>query len=542
MTQSKRPMGMRAFSIVWIGQIISLLGSAMTGFGVTLWIYEGTEKATALALGGFFFMMPLLLLSPVAGALVDRHNRKLMMMVSDLASGATTVIMLLLYVTDNLQLGHLFALNAVNGAFQAFQWPAYSAAMSLMLPKEQYARANSMLQLAGTGSHIFAPVLAGALIGPLGLGGIMMIDIVSFSFAVGSLLFVHIPQPETSEAGRRGQGSLLSESVYGFWYILERPCLLGLQLVFMFGNFCVGLAYAVFAALILARTDNNELIFGSVQSAGAIGGVVGGLAMTAWGGPKRRVHGVLGGWMLSGLLGTVLLGLGRALLVWMAGAFMVQFFMPIINSSNQAIWQTKVAPDVQGRVFSIRRLIAWFVSPIAALLAGPLVDLGLEPAMKESGSLTGAFGWLVGTGPGAGMALLFIFGGSLAALVGLGGYAFRAIRDVEDILPDHDSPEALAERETAELRREPAPASAGWTLRRKVAVAVIVPLLVVMVVGLGWLQVKAITAEETEQSSSEDAWQSIENDLVCKLDDNETMLFLNAALASTGATGDIMTD
>jgi uncharacterized repeat protein (TIGR01451 family) len=500
-------MGMTAFVVVWIGQVVSLLASAMTGFGVTLWIYEGTEKATALALGGFFFVVPLLLLSPVAGAIVDRYNRKLMMMVSDLAAGMTTVVVLLLHTTGNLQVWHLFVTNAINGAFQTFQWPAYSAALSLMLPKEQYTRANAMLELAGSGSRVFAPMLAGALIVPLGLNGILMIDIVSFIFAVGTLFFVHIPQPKASEAGRAGQGSLLSESAYGFWYILERPSLLGLQLVFMLGNFFTNLAFAVFAAMILARTGNDEMVFGSVQSLGAIGGVVGGLAMTAWGGPKRRVHGVLGGWIGTGLLGTVFFGLGRSLPVWLVGAFMGQFFVPVVNSSNQAIWQAKVPPDLQGRVFSIRRLIAWFVSPIATLLAGPLADLVLEPAMREGGSLAGVFGGLVGTGPGAGMALLFVFGGGLAMLIGLGGYAFRVVREAEDILPDHDSPEALAAREAIEEEAPPweeAPARAGWTPRRKLVSAVAAPLLVILVVGLSWLQVKAMeTTEQTDQAAAE---------------------------------------
>jgi uncharacterized repeat protein (TIGR01451 family) len=334
-----------------------------------------------------------------------------------------------------------------------------------------------------------------------------MIDIVSFIFAVGTLFFVHIPQPETTEAGRTGQGSLLSESVYGFWYILERPSLLGLQLVFMLGNFFTNLAFVVFAAMILARTGNDELVFGSVQSAGAIGGVVGGLAMTAWGGPKRRVHGVLCGWIGVSLLGTVFFGLGRSLPVWLVGAFLGQFFGPIINASNQAIWQAKVPPDLQGRVFSIRRLIAWFVSPVARLLAGPLADLVLEPAMREGGSLTGMFGGLVGTGPGAGMALLFIFGGGLGTLVGLGGYAFRVVREAEDILPDHDSPEALAAREAAEEEAPPweeAPARAGWTPRRKLVSAVAAPILVVLVVGLSWLQVKAMeTTEQADQAAAE---------------------------------------
>jgi hypothetical protein len=204
---------------------------------------------------------------------------------------------------------------------------------------------------------------------------------------------------------------------------------------------------AILAAMILASTNQNELIFGSVSSAGAIGGVVGGLAMSAWGGPKRRIHGVLAGWAISSLLGTVLMGLGNSLPVWAAASFLGVFFIPIINGSNQAIWQSKVSPDLQGRVFSIRRLIAWFVNPAAMLVAGPLADKVFEPAMQSDTALSAVFGGLVGTGPGAGMSLIFIFTGLMAMMVGIAGYFIPVIRDVETILPDHDSlpesPEAL---------------------------------------------------------------------------------------------------
>jgi uncharacterized repeat protein (TIGR01451 family) len=498
-------MGMRAFVIIWFGQVVSLLGSAMTAFAVTIWVYEGTEKATALALTGFFFVTPLLLLSPVAGALVDRYNRRLMMMVSDLASGATTVVLLALYSAGYLEVWHLFLLNAINGAFQAFQWPAFSAAISVMVPKEQYGRANGLMELAGSASQIVAPVLAGALIGPIGLTGILMIDIFSFVFAIGALLFVHIPQPKTTPAGREAEGNLFTESIYGFHYIFRRPSLLGLQLVFMVGNFFSGIAFAVYAAMILARTGNDELVFGTVQSLGAIGAVVGGAAMAAWGGPKRRVHGVLGGWILSGLF-LSMAGVAQSLPAWAAAAFLGFFLVPIINGSNQAIWQAKVAPDVQGRVFSTRRLIAWFVSPIAALIAGPLVDLLLEPSMAEGGALAEAWGWLVGVGDGAGMGLLFFIGGLLASLVGLIGYTVPAVRDAEDILPDHDSPEALAGREAEKAPSlEPTPASPGWPLGRKIGIALAAATLAALIVGLGWLQVKAfsvVTDEDVTQENS----------------------------------------
>ena len=443
-TPQKRPTGMVAFTTVWIGQVVSLLGTAMSNFALTLWAYEVTGKATPLALVGFFFVTPMVVLGPFVGVLVDRGNRKLLMMLSDLAAALTTVIVLILYATGNLQIWHLYITATISGIFQGFQWPAYSAAITLMLPKEQYGRANGMLELAGNASRVFAPLLAGALMGPVGLVGLLIIDLVSAAVATGALLFVHIPQPASTEAGREGGGNFLKEAAYGFRYIFARPSLLGLQMVFLVGNFFSGLAFAVFAPMILGRTGNDELVFGSVQSVGAIGGVVGGVAMSAWGGPKRRVHGVLLGWFCLGLLGQTVLGLGRALPVWAAGIFLMAFFGPFINGSNQAIWQAKVAPDVQGRVFTTRRLIAWLVSPISRLLAGPLADQVLEPAMAEGGSLAPVFSWLVGTGTGAGMALLFVFTGLLAALTGLSGYLFPVVRNAEDILPDHDAVVAQA--------------------------------------------------------------------------------------------------
>ena len=180
-----------------------------------------------------------------------------------------------------------------------------------MLPKEQYARANGMMSLVETAPGIFAPLMAGALIGAIGLTGVLIIDIVTFIFAIGALLVVFIPNTPVTEEGQKGQGSLFKEAGYGFWYILKRPSLLGLQIVFLIGNFFVSIPGAIYAALILARSGNNELVFGAVNTVGAVGGLIGGLAMSAWGGPKRRVHGVLAGWAISGLLGHHLDGFGK---------------------------------------------------------------------------------------------------------------------------------------------------------------------------------------------------------------------------------------
>lgn len=450
--QNNRLSGMNAFLLVWIGQAISLLGTGMTGFALTIWAYQLTGSATVLALVGFFFITPMLVMSPFAGAIVDRSNRKIMMMVSDLAAGAATIGVFLLYTSGNLQIWHLYIATFIAGTFQTFQWPAYSAAITMMIPKQQFARASGLNQLAESGSGIIAPILAGALLGMIGLQGILLIDIITFTAAISALLIVHIPQPKASAEGEASRGSLWKESAFGFRYIFQRPSLLGLQLVFMLGNFFVVIAHTVIAPMILARTDNNSLALGSVQSIGAVGAVVGALIMSAWGGPKRLVHGILMGWGLSSLFGVAVIGLGRDIPVWAAGSFIGASFIALINGSNQAIWQKKVPPDLQGRVFSVRRLIAWFVNPAATLLAGPLADFVMEPAMQSGGVLENTFGWLTGNGTGTGMSLMILFSGLCAAGVGFGAYFFKTIRNAEELLPDFDA-EAVGEVGATEVAK-----------------------------------------------------------------------------------------
>jgi DHA3 family macrolide efflux protein-like MFS transporter len=434
---SKQPSGMFAFTIVWLGQIISVLASSMTGFGLTIWMYQQTKSATAMGMMQVAFITPFLLLSPIAGVMVDRHNRKLMMMVSDLVAGLSTIALLILFATGHMQFWFLYIANVINGIGNTFQWPAYSAAISTMVPKEQYGRANGMMSMIGAGPGVLAPLLAGALLPFIKISGIMLIDVITFVLAIFALLIVFVPQPERTVEGKAGKGSLLKESAYGFKYIFQRPSLLGLQLVFFLGNLFIGMGGTVFAPMILARTGSNSLVFGSVQTAGAIGGVIGGVLMSAWGGFKRRVHGVLAGWAILGVF-VAMFGIGRGLPMWILAMVLMMLVVPLIDSSNQAIWQVKVAPDVQGRVFSVRQLIALFTNPISPIIAGTLADFVLEPAMRPNGSLASVFGGLVGTGPGAGMGLLIVLCGLASILVGLGGYLFRPIYDAEKILPDHD--------------------------------------------------------------------------------------------------------
>ena len=408
---SNRPAGMRGFTILWLGQILSLLGSAMTWFAFTIWAWRITGRPTALSTISFFAFLPSVLLAPLAGAFVDRWNRKFVMMLSDAAVAIGTLTVLILYTTDHLQLWHIYVVGILAGFFTAFQYPAYTAAMTTMLPKDRYARASGMLGLSTALSGILAPVFAAALLGVIDMSGIMVIDLITFVAAFGTLLWINVPQPGTTEIGLQNRGTIWQESAFGFRYIRQRPNLLGLVALFTAANLFLAIGATLIAPLILAATADNASALATVQSVGAIGGVVGGGLLSLWGGPRRRIHGVLLGGIGACLLGILWLGLARAMLFWAIGSFFFSFFEPFVEGGNLAIWQSKVEADVQGRVFSARRLLVQIPYLLGILIAGPLSEI-----------------WTVSN--------VLIVAGIGGGIVFLLGYVARAVHEVEVLMPD----------------------------------------------------------------------------------------------------------
>ncbi len=438
---------MTSFGIMWFGQTISLIGTSMSTFALMIWVWQQTGQATATVLTGVSGIIPALLVGIVAGVLVDRWDRKWVMIVSDLAAGVSSIIILVLFSTNQLQVWHLYVTAAIDGAAGVFQYLAYSASVSLMIPKAQYARASGLQSLSGYGAKIGAPIIAGILIGVIGIAGILIIDIVTFLFAVGTLLFIHVPNPTGTPQTEDTRSSFFQEATFGFRYLFSHRGLLGLLLILLAFSTAESLGYPLILPMILARTGNNELILGTVQSVLGIGGVIGAILLTVWGGPRRKVYGVLVGVALTGLLGDVLMGVGQSLPVWITAAIFLEIFVPVFYGSYQAIWQSKVSPEIQGRVFAARDLVANISPPVAMILAAVLSDKVLEPALMPNGSLAPVLGGLVGTGPGAGMGLLLVIAGVLSAVAGISGFAFSAVREVEMRLPDF--------QETSEVVSEP---------------------------------------------------------------------------------------
>ena len=411
----------------------------MSHFALTLWAWQLTGSATALALVGFFSLLPRIFISLFAGILVDRANRKHLMILGDAIAAASTLGILILHLSGNLEIWHLYLAASINGGFGQIQELAYSTSITLLVTPQNYTRANSMNSAVHYGSNIIAPAIAGILYPIIGLGGILPIDLATFGVAISTLVWIRIPQVRSRGAEAVGAngirlgrlGILWSEVTFGIRYIWQRNSLRTLLLVTALFWFAHDLGGAISNPMILARSNNNSQALSAILSLAGIGGVTGAVVLSAWGGTKQRVNGMLAGFMGAGAAKTIF-GLGQSLSVWLPAQFCSSLNFPLLGSSERALWMEATSPELQGRVFAANSFVLELVSAIATLIAGPLSDRALEPAMQSSTILSSVFSPIFGNGAGAGMALLYVGCAIAMFMVGVVGFKLPQLNQLEN--------------------------------------------------------------------------------------------------------------
>ena len=444
--QSLSP-GMRTYTAVWFGQMVSMIGTALTDFGVGVWVYQKTGSATLFALILLFAVLPGILISPIAGTLVDRWDRRRTMAMADTGAALSTLAMALLLVTDRLEVWHILVAVSVAATCRAFQGPAWMASTSLLVPEEHLGRASGMMNFARSAAAIVGPLLAGVLVPTIGLEGVILIDFATFGVAILILAAVKFPPTPRSEAAEKAKGSLLKEAAFGWRYIQAQPALRAHLYFFAMVNMGLGFVWALFPPLVLGFAGPTAL--GTVGSAMGFGLLAGSLMMTAWGGPKRKVLGILG---YGGLLGVCLIVMGaRPWIPLVAlGIFGITLGLPVLNGSFMRLWMPRIAPDVQGRTFAAMQVMVWSSEPIAYLTAGPLADRVFKPLLVEGGPLAGSLGPLMGTGPGRGVGLLLASVGIFVLAATAFASLFPAFRTAEEAIPVAVKPDAAPAPEPVE--------------------------------------------------------------------------------------------
>ena len=435
MKTSAPPTSTRTFFTIWFGQLVSLIGSQLTGFALGVWVYDQTHSVSLIALTQVAFAAPFVFLSPLAGVLADRWNRRTAMMISDFGSGLAVLATAALYLSHLLQPWMAIPINFFIALFNCLMWPAFTASVTLLVPKEQYGRANGFVQLGEALPQIAGPAIAGMLYVTIKLGNMALIDFTTYVFSVALMMFfVRIPSPPRTQEGHLAKGSVWKEMRYGWDYIVARKGLLSLLMFFMATNFLGGIMNPLFVPLILDHWKADVL--GLLSTIMGVGMLAGTLVMSAWGGGKRKIYTLLTGGLVGGLF-LAAVGFSVTIPLLAVCSFGFMFSVPFMNACSQAIWQAKVAPDVQGRVFAVRRAISWSSQTIAPLLAGPLADRVFKPAMSAGGFLAPIFGPMIGVGANRGIGLLISLLGLLSIFVAVAAFITPSIRHVEIDLPDH---------------------------------------------------------------------------------------------------------
>ncbi|HVG44790.1 MAG TPA: MFS transporter [Longimicrobium sp.] len=445
---------MRSFLVIWAGQLVSALGSGLSGFAIPVVVFQKTGSAEQFGLLLFAWMVPALLLAPVAGTLVDRWDRRRVLIAADTGSAVMTLMLATLVLTGRFQLWYLFLATVVASMVSAFQEPAFTASIAALVPRRHYPRAIGLVQLLEPVSMIVAPLLAGMLVVTIGLGGIMLIDAATYLAAITGLLLVSIPRPPRVEeaavpaegpawlaAGRR----FVHEGAQGLHFLRARPGLFGMLVFFAVINFWGGFVNPLLAPMVLSFTEPVQLA--TVQAAAGAGAVLGGVAIGIWGGPKRRIAAVAGSMAVGGLC-TTALGLRPSVPLIAGAVFVWAFSSPVVVASSSAIWMSKTPQHLLGRVFAVRRMATMSMMPLAVLVAGPLAERVFEPLLAPGGALAASVGAGIGigTGKGRGIALMFVLLGVLMALTALAAWLVPSIRHVERDVPDapHAPPSAPA--------------------------------------------------------------------------------------------------
>lgn len=428
------PRGMKTFLIIWLGELISIIGSGMTSFAVGVWIFRETGQATPFALTVLFGNLPRILILPVAGMLADRWNRRWLMILADLGAALTTLVIVVLLSSGQLVIWHIYLLVVFSSIFSTFQEPAYRASVTMLVSKENLARASGMMSAGEAATLLVSPLLAGLLFGVIGMRGIILIDFATFFFAVGALVIVRIPQPRILEEEANRKSSLRADTAFAWRYLLDRPGMFWMMWYFALVNFALNFSMVLYSPMILSHSDAGTL--GLVQVVSGVGMMAGSIAISAWGGPKRKITGVVG-FIVLAALGMGLMGLRPSAWLTAAGFFVLLFSIPIASGCSQAITQAKIEPSVQGRVMAMRGIISQSMMPVAFLLAGPLADRVFGPLLIENGALSASlFGQVLGVGPGRGIGLIFIISCLVLLAVSMLAWSNAHIRNLESELPD----------------------------------------------------------------------------------------------------------
>lgn len=401
---------LKTYLLLWGTQSFSALGSGLTGYSLVLWLYSQSGSALKTALLTICSYAPYVLMSIFAGALSDRWNKKKIMLFCDLAAALSTAAVFVLIRTGNLEIWHLYLINALSGLMNTVQQPAAEVAATMLIPEEYYQRTSSLRSFSQSLNSILTPVIATALFTLAGIEAVIAVDLTTFAAAFLTLMFIRIPEPPKKAEVNE---SLLASAGSGLLWLRKNPLILKLILFLASINLVASVYDAALPAMIISKSGETAL--GIVNACVGAASLLGSVLTAVIPAPKNRVRAICAALFISMCTENFILAFGNSTFLWSVGAVLGWIAIPFMNANMDVIFRKTIPSEMQGRVFSCRNTLQFFTIPLGFFLGGILVDEVFEPFMTKTKSEN--LHLLFGTGKGSGAAFLFFCIGIAGAAV-----------------------------------------------------------------------------------------------------------------------------
>ncbi|MFO8064947.1 MAG: MFS transporter [Spirochaetia bacterium] len=400
--------GYSRFLVVWAGQLLSGLGTGMTGFALGVHVFTETMSATSFAMVILCLFVPSIVLRPLGGVLADRFDRRMLIILGDLGSAMGVLFILFSLRTGDLSPARIYLGIALNSAFTALQNPAYKASLTDLVSEEQFAKAGGLVQLASSTQHLLAPLAAGFLLVHGGLHLVLMLDLATFGAAVAGALSIGArlgPAAGSEGSQRPNVGTELTE---GRHTLTAHREVMSVVFVISGVTFFVGVLQTLFAPMMLTLTDARTL--GVVQSLSASGMLITSLIIGVFGMPSGLKSRISVSLAATGIA-LALMGLSSNV-AWITVTFFCFFAcLPLVNTTAEVLIRAGIPNEMQGRAWGIIGVLSQLGYIAAYLSAGMLADMVFNPLLMPNGLLAASAGRIVGTGPGRGIALMLLLSG-----------------------------------------------------------------------------------------------------------------------------------
>lgn len=409
------------YIIFWLGQAVSQLGSSMTAFALTIWVFKKTQAAMTVSLLSFCTWLPYILISIFAGSFIDRYSKKLILAAADSIAALCTISILISISRKELTISHIYLVNIIVGFMNAFQSPASSVVTGILVPEGKYDKASGLSSFSGNLITVAAPMLSGILMAFAGLRMVLIIDLLSFLFAISSLFFVKVEESLCREKKERMKQSGDLREALGF--LKKEKGILSIMISLAAINFFSRLTYEnILSPMILTRSGGDSSVYGIVSGVLGIGGIAGGIFVLAGKRRKDPLKLIYISAGISFLLGDLLMGAGRSLGAWSIAGLAASIPIPFVMAGQNVILYQLVPRKMQGRIFAIRNGVQYSTIPAGILLGGYLADFVFEPFMASNQWAAVLLQKIVGTGAGSGMAVMFLCTGLFGAISSFLGY------------------------------------------------------------------------------------------------------------------------